>query len=58
MTLQYIIIGVVLAVCIFLAVRYFVGEWRENIRYKNYGCAGCPFYDRCNRTKKQPHKIG
>ena len=52
MTLQYIIIGVILAVCLALAVRYFVREWRENVRYKNYGCAGCAFYDRCRRSKK------
>lgn len=49
---QYIVIGIVLAVCAVLAIRYFINEWRENVRYKNYGCAGCAFYDQCKRKKK------
>jgi CRISPR/Cas system-associated exonuclease Cas4 (RecB family) len=53
MTIQYIIIGTVLAICLILAVRYFYQEWRENVRYKNYGCAGCAFYEKCKRKKKR-----
>ena len=49
---QYIIVIVVLAVCAVLAIRYFISEWRENVRYKNYGSAGCAFYDRSKRKKK------
>lgn len=52
MIVQYIIIGIILAVCLMLAVRYFYREWRENVRYKNYGCAGCAFYETCKRNKK------
>lgn len=56
MTAQYVIIGIILATCIAFAIQYFVREWRENIRYKNYGCAGCPFYEKCNRNKKIKQK--
>mgnify|MGYP003096412198 CR=1 FL=1 len=52
MTLQYIILTVVLSVCIIAAIRYFWLEWRENVRYRNYGCAGCAFYDTCKRKRK------
>lgn len=51
--IQYIIVGTVLAICVVLGVRYFYREWRENVRYKNYGCAGCAFYDKCKRNKKK-----
>lgn len=54
MTIQYIIIAIILAACVAFAVRYFVSEWRENMRYHNIGCAGCAFYDRCRRAKKKP----
>ena len=56
MTTQYIIIAIGVAACLFFAVKYFIDEWRENVRYKNYGCAGCPFYDKCTRTKKKQIK--
>lgn len=52
MTLQYIILTVVLSVCIIAAIRYFWLEWRENVRYRNYGCVGCAFYDTCKRKRK------
>lgn len=52
---QHVIVLAVLGICIILAVRYFIKEWRENVRYKNYGCAGCAFYDRCKRNKKIPN---
>lgn len=53
MTLQYIIVGIVLAMCVGLAVRYFHREWKQNVRCKDYGCAGCPFYDKCRKTIKR-----
>lgn len=50
--MQYVIVAVVVAACVALAVRYLYREWRENVRYRNYGCAGCAFYDKCRRNKK------
>lgn len=55
MTAQYIIIGIVIAAAVAYAGIYFYREWRENIRYRNYGCAGCAFYETCKRKKKEKH---
>lgn len=56
MTTQYIIIAIVVAACLFFAVKYFIDEWRENVRYKNYGCAGCvlrQMYENEEETNKE-----
>lgn len=53
MIVQYIVVAVVLGACAVWLGVYFRREWRENVRYKNYGCAGCAFYEKCRRTKKQ-----
>ncbi|MDD6437709.1 MAG: FeoB-associated Cys-rich membrane protein [Prevotella sp.] len=53
MILQYIIVGVIVVACLALGARYFYREVRENLRYRRQGCAGCPFYEKCQRDKKQ-----
>lgn len=53
MEVQYAIVGVVVAGAVAIAARMIYKEIRENIRYRNYGCAGCAFYDRCRRSKKK-----
>lgn len=53
MEVQYVIVGIVVAGAIVCAVRFVYKEIKENIQYRNYGCAGCAFYDRCKRNKKK-----
>ncbi len=53
MVVQYIIVGIVVAGAVAVAAWMVYKEIRENIQYRNYGCAGCAFYDRCRRSKKK-----
>ncbi len=56
MEIQYIIISVILLACVIYLARYIYYEVKENIQYKNYGCAGCAFYEKCKRSKKKIEK--
>lgn len=53
MTLQYILIGIVLAVAIAYAARRIYRTIKQNLICKNYRCAGCAFYDQCQKKKKK-----
>ncbi|MDD5861319.1 MAG: FeoB-associated Cys-rich membrane protein [Prevotella sp.] len=53
MTIQYMIVGIIVALAVIYAGYKAYQEIKENIRYKNYGCAGCPFYEKCSRKKKK-----
>lgn len=53
MTLQYIILAIILTLCASYLVHYFYVEWRQNVKCKDYGCAGCPFYKKCTKTIKK-----
>lgn len=54
MTVQYIIIGIVVALSVAYAAYCIMKSVRQNLRCDNIGCAGCPFYDGCNRKRKIP----
>ena len=53
MSIQYIIVSIVIGASIITAIYMAFKEIRENIRYKNYGCAGCALYKTCKRKKKK-----
>lgn len=51
--IQNIIIGIVLCACVLYAGYRIYKEIRQNIQCKNYGCAGCAFYEQCKRNRKK-----
>lgn len=53
MNIQYIIVSIVVGISILIAIYMAFKEIRENIHYKNYGCAGCALYKTCKRKKKK-----
>lgn len=56
MVIQNIIIGIIIAGAVLAAARYFYNEVNQNIKCKNYGCAGCALYDKCKKNKKKVTK--
>ena len=46
MTIQWIIVGVIVAVCVVLAVR---GLWRR----RDCGCGSCPVKDCCKNPRRK-----
>ncbi len=53
MNIQYIIVSIVVGISFLIAIYMAFKEIRENIHYKNYGCAGCALYKTCKRKKKK-----
>ena len=53
MTGQYIIIAIVLTACVGYAGYRIYKEIKLNILCKNYGCAGCAFYEKCKKNRKK-----
>jgi hypothetical protein len=56
MTLQYLIIGIIIAaILIYIGISTY-RTIKQNVINKNYRCAGCAFYDTCQKNKKKPRK--
>ncbi len=53
MILQYIIIGIVIFAAILYAVQRSYKSVNDNIKCKDYKCAGCAFYDKCRNKQKK-----
>lgn len=53
MILQYIIIGIVIFAAILYAVLRSYKSVQNNIKCKDYKCAGCAFYDKCRNKQKK-----
>jgi hypothetical protein len=53
MIIQYIIIGIVILSAILYAVIRSYKSVQDNIKCKDYKCAGCAFYDKCRNKQKK-----
>lgn len=53
MILQYIIIGIVIFAAILYAVLRSYKSVKDNVKCKDYKCAGCAFYDKCRNKQKK-----
>lgn len=53
MILQYILLAFILALCIGYASWRIYDTIKKNLRCRNYGCAGCAFYEKCTKTRKK-----
>ncbi len=51
--IQYIIIFLVIALAVTFAVRGIYKSINQNIKCKDYKCAGCAFYDKCKKEQKK-----
>ncbi len=51
--IQYLIIGLVVAACIVYAAIRIYKAWHGVSQCKDYKCAGCPFYQKCEQNKKK-----
>ena len=53
MILQYILLAIILALCIGYASWLIYDTVKKSLRCRNYGCGGCPFYEKCTKTRKK-----
>lgn len=53
MEFQYILLAAILTLCVAWLIRYLYREYRENLKCRNYGCAGCAFYEKCKKARKK-----
>ncbi len=56
MIIQYIIIGIILAVCLVYAAKMIYTAIKATQNCKDYKCAGCAFYDSCKKNHKKVGK--
>ena len=53
MLIQYIIVGVIICIAVAFVVVKAYRSVKQNIRCKDYKCAGCAFYDKCKKAQKR-----
>ena len=49
--IQHIIITIILAACILYVANSLYKTWHQTKTCKDYKCAGCPFYEKCEKNK-------
>ena len=52
-SIQYIVIFVVIAVSVCFVLRNLYKAIYNNVKCKDYKCAGCAFYDKCKKVEKK-----
>ena len=55
MVVQYIIIGIVIVACLVYATIIMWKNGKSQLKCGDYKCAGCPFYEKC---EKKQEKVG
>ena len=62
MILQYIIIAIILMACLGYAINCLwkvFRQWKNAQKCNDFKCAGCPFYEKCEKnSKKVGEKFG
>ena len=53
MVVQYIIIGIVIVACLVYATIIMWKNGKSQLKCGDYKCAGCPFYEKCEKNKKK-----
>lgn len=56
MILQHIIITIILVACLGYATFCLIKSWKSwksTQKSSDYKCAGCPFYEKCEKNKKK-----
>ena len=56
MIFQYIIIGIIWVACLGYATFCFRKSWKSVQKCHDYKCAGCPFYEKCEKNNKKVEK--
>ena len=56
MTIQYIITFMILATCIVYVAFSIYKSYKKAKQCKDFHCAGCAFYEKCNKNKKKVSK--
>ena len=56
MVVQYIIIGIVIVACLVYATIIMWKNGKSQLKCGDYKCAGCPFYEKCEKNKKKVGK--
>ena len=53
MVFQYIIIGIVIVACLVYATIIIWKNGKSQLKCGDYKCAGCPFFEKCEKNKKK-----
>lgn len=53
MVVQYIIIEIVIVACLVYATIIMWKNGKSQLKCGDYKCAGCPFYEKCEKNKKK-----
>ncbi len=53
MVFQNIVLAIILVACLGYATFCIVKAWKSARKCHDYKCAGCPFYEKCEKNKKK-----
>ena len=56
MVFQYIIIGIVIVACLVYATIIIWKNGKSQLKCDDYKCAGCPFFEKCEKKQEKTRK--